>query len=121
MAGGTGHDDGRGCLVVNTVTELGAADPDVGQRTAAAFAGTRETLAALLRRAVGAGELADDLDVDGAAEMLFTIVLGLRVRERAGHDPRRMAAAIGSALDGLQTDAEATGATAQEASVRPEG
>ncbi|RJL27133.1 TetR/AcrR family transcriptional regulator [Bailinhaonella thermotolerans] len=89
-----GHEPGRGCLVVNTATELGAADPGVQERTEAAFEVTRRTLASLLRRGVADGDLPAALDVDGAVELLFTAVLGLRVRERAGHDPRRLAEAI---------------------------
>ncbi|MDF5754273.1 TetR/AcrR family transcriptional regulator [Spongiactinospora sp. TRM90649] len=96
-----GHEAGRGCFVVNTATELGAADPDVRERTEAAFEGTRTTLAALLRRGVHDGELPAALDVDAAAESLFTTVLGLRVRERAGHDPGRLATAIDFAIESL--------------------
>ncbi|GAA3140374.1 TetR/AcrR family transcriptional regulator [Planomonospora alba] len=89
-----GHEAGRGCFVVNTATELGAADPEVRQRTEAAFDVTRRTLTSLLQRGVRDGDLPAALDVDAAAEMLFTTVLGLRVRERAGHDPQRLATAI---------------------------
>ncbi|MEW9552612.1 TetR/AcrR family transcriptional regulator [Nonomuraea sp. NPDC050783] len=88
------HEAGRGCFVVNTATELGATDPAVQERTEAAFEGTRRTLAALLRRGVRDGELPATLDVEAAAESLFTTVLGLRVRERAGHDAQRLATAI---------------------------
>ncbi|MGW4799753.1 TetR/AcrR family transcriptional regulator [Nonomuraea sp. NPDC004297] len=93
-----GHEAGRGCFVVNTAAELGAADPEVRAQTEAAFDDTRKTLAALLRRGVADGDLPAALAVDEAVELLFTTVLGLRVRERAGHDPRRLAAAIDFAL-----------------------
>jgi TetR/AcrR family transcriptional repressor of nem operon len=75
----------RGCFVVNTATELGADDPAVDERTQAAFGVTRETLQEVLRRGRRDGELRADLDVTAAAEALFTLVLGLRVRARAGH------------------------------------
>jgi TetR/AcrR family transcriptional repressor of nem operon len=47
------------------------------------------------------GELPTDLDVDAAVELLFTTVLGLRVRERAGHDLARLATAIDVAIRAL--------------------
>ncbi|MEV4012027.1 TetR/AcrR family transcriptional regulator [Nonomuraea angiospora] len=88
------HEAGRGCFVVNTATELGATDPDVRQRTEAAFEVTQKTLASLLRRGIREGDLPSTCDVDAAVESLFTTVLGLRVRERAGHDPQRLATAV---------------------------
>ncbi|MEU6798118.1 TetR family transcriptional regulator C-terminal domain-containing protein [Nonomuraea wenchangensis] len=94
MLGTVDHEAGRGCFVVNTATELGATDPAVRQRTEAAFEGTRKTLASLLRRGIRDGDLPATLDVEAAVESLFTTVLGLRVRERAGHDAQRLATAI---------------------------
>ncbi|MCK2214998.1 TetR/AcrR family transcriptional regulator [Actinomadura sp. ATCC 31491] len=88
------HEAGRGCFVVNTATELGATDPAVLERTEAAFEGTRKSLASLLRRGVRDGELPAGLDVEAAVESLFTTVLGLRVRERAGHDAERLTTAV---------------------------
>ncbi|MGR6922196.1 TetR/AcrR family transcriptional regulator [[Actinomadura] parvosata] len=93
-----GDEAGRGCLVVNTATELGADDPDIRRRTEAAFDVTRKALEAVLRRGCRDGELPADLDVDAAVDLLFTTVLGLRVRERAGHDPERLAATIDFAV-----------------------
>jgi TetR/AcrR family transcriptional repressor of nem operon len=89
---------GRGCFVVNTATELGTTDDQVSQRTEAAFEVTRQALRSLLLQGRGKGELPADLDVDAAVELLFTTVLGLRVRERAGHDPARLATAIDVAI-----------------------
>ncbi|PXY30917.1 TetR/AcrR family transcriptional regulator [Prauserella muralis] len=99
----TGDDQhtGLGCFVVNTTTELGTTDPEVRRRTEAAFDVTRQAIAAVLRRGCRDGELAADLDVDAATELLFTTVLGLRVRERAGHDPARLAGTIDAAIDAL--------------------
>ncbi|WP_433413820.1 TetR/AcrR family transcriptional regulator [Microtetraspora malaysiensis] len=100
-----GHESGRGCFVVNTATELGAADPEVRQRTEAAFEVTQKTLASLLRRGIRDGDLPATLDVDAAVESLFTTVLGLRVRERAGHDPQRLATAIDFTIKTLAASA----------------
>ncbi|RFU41745.1 TetR/AcrR family transcriptional regulator [Actinomadura logoneensis] len=96
---------GRGCFVVNTATELGTGDADVRERTEAAFEVTRRALRSLLDEGRRTGELSGDLDIDAAVELLFTTVLGLRVRERAGHDPARLAAAIDAAIRSLGPDA----------------
>jgi TetR/AcrR family transcriptional regulator, transcriptional repressor for nem operon len=92
---------GPGCLVVNTATELGTTDTEVSARTEAAFEVTRSALRSLLDEGRRTGELPTDLDLDAAVELLFTTVLGLRVRERAGHDPQRLATAIDFAIHGL--------------------
>lgn len=95
---------GRGCFVVNTATELGTADDQIHQRTEAAFEVTRQALRSLLREGRQRGELPTTLDIDASVELLFTTVLGLRVRERAGHDPARLATAIDAAIHSLGPD-----------------
>ncbi|MBO2447912.1 TetR/AcrR family transcriptional regulator [Actinomadura barringtoniae] len=97
----TGAAAGQGCLVVNTATELGTTDAEVSARTEAAFEVTRSALRSLLDQGRRNGELPADLDLDAATELLFTTVLGLRVRERAQHDPQRMATAIDFAIQAL--------------------
>lgn len=92
----------RGCFVVNTATELGADDPDVDERTQAAFRVTRDALQDLLQRGCRAGQLRADLDVPATADTLFTLVLGLRVRARAGHTAAELAAVIDAAVRGLR-------------------
>ncbi|NUP19115.1 MAG: TetR/AcrR family transcriptional regulator [Streptomyces sp.] len=93
-----GGEPGRGCFVVNTATELGTSDTQVSRRTEAAFEVTRQALRSLLRTGRDRGELPLDLDIDATVEMLFTTVLGLRVRERAGHAPASLATAIDAAI-----------------------
>lgn len=95
---------GRGCFVVNTATELGTADDQIHQRTEAAFEVTRQALRSLLHEGRQRGELPTTLDIEASVELLFTTVLGLRVRERAGHDPARLATAIDAAIQSLGPD-----------------
>ncbi|MGY1456505.1 TetR/AcrR family transcriptional regulator [Streptomyces sp. SS8] len=92
---------GRGCFVVNTATELGTTDRQVHQRTEAAFEVTQRALRSLLAEGRDHGELPADVDIDAAVELLFTTVLGLRVRERAGHDLARLTTAIDVAIRAL--------------------
>ncbi|WP_406314345.1 hypothetical protein OHA77_39070 [Streptosporangium sp. NBC_01639] len=74
--------------MVDTAAGLGTTDPEVRQRTEAAFDVTRKTLASLLGSGIRDGDLPAALDVDAAVELLFTAVLGLRVRERASGGSR---------------------------------
>lgn len=90
-----------GCFVINTATEIGTDDPDTTQRVHGTFAGTTEIIADLLRRGVTVGELPADLDADTTADLLFTILIGLRVRYRAGHDPQRLRDTVDEALHKL--------------------
>jgi TetR/AcrR family transcriptional repressor of nem operon len=92
----------RGCFVVNTATELGADDPAVDGRTQAAFGVTRHALQEILQRGLRDGELRADLDVTATAESLFTLVLGLRVRARAGHGAAELAGVIDTAVRSLR-------------------
>ncbi len=92
----------RGCFVVNTATELGAEDPTVDGRTQAAFGVTRQALQEILQRGLRDGELRADLDVTATAESLFTLVLGLRVRARAGHGAAELAGVIDTAVRSLR-------------------
>jgi TetR/AcrR family transcriptional repressor of nem operon len=101
ISGARDADTAEGCFVVNTATELGTTDAAVQQRIEAAFEVTRDTLRKVLRRGIAAGELPADLDIDAAVESLFTTVLGLRVRERAHHDPARLITAIDFAIGSL--------------------
>ncbi|GAA2411983.1 TetR/AcrR family transcriptional regulator [Streptomyces glaucosporus] len=96
-----GDKSGRGCFVVNTATELGTTDEKVRLRTEAAFETTRQALRSALAAGRDRGELSADLDIDDAVELLFTTVLGLRVRERAGHDTERLTTAIDLAIRAL--------------------
>jgi TetR/AcrR family transcriptional repressor of nem operon len=90
--------DTAGCFLVNTAIELGTGDPETARRVDAAFEGTTDAIAALLRRGITAGELPADLDADATADLLFTTLAGLRVRHRAGHDSRKLRAAVDRAL-----------------------
>jgi TetR/AcrR family transcriptional repressor of nem operon len=92
----------RGCFVVNTATELGADDPAVDERTQAAFGVTRDSLREVLDRGRRDGELRTDLDVAATAELLFTLVLGLRVRARAGHGPAELTSVIDTTISSLR-------------------
>jgi TetR/AcrR family transcriptional repressor of nem operon len=91
----------RGCFVVNTATELGTDDTAIDECTQAAFDVTREALKEFLHRGRRDGELRADLHVAATAEALFTLVLGLRVRARAGHGPADLRSVIDTTVEAL--------------------
>ncbi len=80
--------DGKGCLMVNTVAELGVGDPDAVIRARSAFEALRDAIADLIDRGVARGDITRGVDVRATSELLLSTVLGLRIRARAGdaHD-----------------------------------
>ncbi len=74
----------RGCLAVNTVTELAPHDPEVIE----VLLTYRDRLIALLTETIArgqaAGEFRAELDAERAARLLFTVMAGLMVSMKVG-------------------------------------
>jgi AcrR family transcriptional regulator len=71
----------RGCLMVNSVAELGSQDP-VSSRLGAAYReGLRQAFAAALRQPAERGELASD-QIQSRANVLASLVMGLFLTAR---------------------------------------
>lgn len=77
-------DNGRGCLLCNTATELGAADEEVAAAIRALLDDLAELLSRALTNARESGELSPDLDPDTVARHLVATQLGLAVMVRTG-------------------------------------
>jgi TetR/AcrR family transcriptional regulator, transcriptional repressor for nem operon len=84
-------DEKLGCLVVNAGMELSPADPAMQARVAQSLDGIRLMLRDLLRQA-------KVKDPEGAAGVLQTVFLGLRVLVRTGAPPRQILAVAEKAL-----------------------
>lgn len=82
--------DRPGCLITNTATELAAHDAQASEQVGAALGGARDSIAALLRAAAEAGEVDPTLDVDAAADHLFTLLQGAIVMSRSGQSADRL-------------------------------
>ena len=81
----------RGCMMVNTVTELAAHDAEVKRFADAAEATKEVVFADAVRRGQERGEISPAKDPEVLAKFLYNAVLGLRVRatrtpEREGLD-----------------------------------
>lgn len=86
VAAGTRPGTPPGCLLVNTATELGPQDPEIGAFVARSLAEVEAFFADRLRAGQSRGEVAADLDPDTTATALLGLFLGLRVLTRAGAD-----------------------------------
>ncbi|HEY0495349.1 MAG TPA: TetR/AcrR family transcriptional regulator [Kutzneria sp.] len=76
-------DDYRGCLIVNSSTELGPSDDEVAQHLSRHAEVARETLEALIRRGQRDGSVTDRIDPETATAVAFNAWLGIRVQRRA--------------------------------------
>ena len=76
-------DDYRGCLVVNSATELGPTDDEVDERLRRHLTVGREVLDAQIRRGQQDGSVTDGIDPETLAAVAFNVWLGVRVGVRA--------------------------------------
>ena len=70
----------RGCMMVNTVTELAAHDAQIKRFADVAEAKKEDVFAEAIRRGQASGEISLEKDADALAKFLYNAVLGLRVR-----------------------------------------
>lgn len=76
-------DDFRGCLFVNSSTELGPSDDAVAERLAQHSAVARETLAGMICQGQRDGSVTDRIDAETATAVAFNAWVGVRVQVRA--------------------------------------
>jgi AcrR family transcriptional regulator len=76
-----------GCLIGRSCAEISALSKEGKAATLAAAARQREILAGLLRGGVGAGELAEDTDIDAMAWYYLGVLQAVLNFPQAGADP----------------------------------
>ena len=81
----------RGCLIVNTASELVSRDPRVAQWMETAARRQEEALTALVERGQTAGEIAPWRDAKALGRFLFAAAQGLIVTGTADPDPAVLA------------------------------
>jgi TetR/AcrR family transcriptional repressor of nem operon len=91
----------RGCFFVNAAMERGAHDAEVAGRAADAFGQLRAALAGAVARGQAEREFREGRSPDEAADMLLTLIQGLRVLGKTMPDRARLAASVEMALDML--------------------
>jgi TetR/AcrR family transcriptional regulator, transcriptional repressor for nem operon len=102
VAGMTGSEPRRGCLLANTAVELAPRDPEVAARISRYVRRTEEAFAGALVRAGEAGEIPADRNPRALARFLVSNLHGLRVLARAGTDRRTLEDAARVALEALR-------------------
>lgn len=83
----------RGCLLVNTLLEVGRQNPTIQHEASVHLAEVEQRVANNLRQAQAVGELAAERDIDTLAALLMTMVWGMRVLGRT-HPPAAKVQAV---------------------------
>ncbi|TAJ08421.1 MAG: TetR/AcrR family transcriptional regulator [Nitrospirae bacterium] len=81
---GLSYPERKGCLIANTVMELGPREQEIGNRTAKAMGDLEETFFKTLTRAKAQGELRSGKDPRSLARFLTTMMQGVIVMLKAG-------------------------------------
>lgn len=90
----------RGCMMVNTITELSAVEPNLAQVAHDARRELHEMFRSALNGRVAGGESTPE-EVDGDAEYLVTLFLGLRVLAQSGPDRAKAEAIVKRGLEAV--------------------
>jgi len=91
----------RGCLLVNTVLEVGRHNPEVQARVKAHLAEIEGAFQGALEEAQAQGQLGPDESPDALASFLMTTIWGLRVLSGTGADARSARQVVDQALSVL--------------------
>lgn len=102
IATSTGVARTRGCLSVNTATEIGVNDAEVAEILSRGAQQSKADLAAALAEAKAQGELPAALDEKAGADFVLTVMRGLRVSAKAGANVAETRNAVRMALLALR-------------------
>jgi len=84
VAFGTGDGPRRGCLVTNSILEIGEKDAAVADRCSVNQSEVQRAFEYALRGAVADGDLRESVDIEATARMLLAQAYGLSVLSKAG-------------------------------------
>ncbi|MEU6393066.1 TetR family transcriptional regulator [Streptomyces sp. NPDC046939] len=93
--------DRRGCMAVNTATELASADPEAAEAVRKMFARTEQAFLAALQEAQRAGEIDAARDVRALAALLLSTVIGMRVLAKTADGRAQVERVVDGLLDTL--------------------
>ena len=96
-----GDPEGRGCLAINSLAELGGTHDELGDLIANAVLGSAARLEELLGFAVQNEELPAKTDVHALALALQNLMVGVNVLAKALHDEAELWLAVKTTLLGL--------------------
>lgn len=92
----------RGCLITNSILEIGDSDAGVANSCAANQEAVLRGLEGALQNAVSAGDLEPGLDVGATARMLLSHMYGMSVMSKAGMSRDELGAAVEEVLARLK-------------------
>lgn len=87
-----------GCLIVNSVAELGSSDEAVADVSKEMFDLVQDAFQAAIERGQADGELTSGADPRDAASALLAVVIGTNVLAKAGRDPSQLTRLLDAAL-----------------------
>lgn len=96
--------DGRGCLVVNTIAEIGGREPDVAAQLKGATIKLRVSFAQCLRTAQVDGTIRPGLDPNALAALAVAAGDGAMLHSQVATDPGDMAASLAAFLQMIRAD-----------------
>ncbi|MCG6966665.1 MAG: TetR/AcrR family transcriptional regulator [Chromatiaceae bacterium] len=103
VSGGTGDGQRRGCLLVNTVLEIGRHNPGIQARVKSHLDEIEGLFVAALEQAQALGLLGADRSPGSLAKFLMTTLWGLRVLGGTGADAADQRLVVRQALSVLRT------------------
>jgi TetR/AcrR family transcriptional repressor of nem operon len=92
----------RGCLVMNTASELAQSEPPIAEDVAVSIARFRRALRAAVERAQREGDIDPRRDAATLAAFLVSTMSGLKVQAKAGADADTLKGIIEVALKALR-------------------
>ncbi len=102
----TSQPEARGCMIVNSVTELVGSDPKLGPVIEDTLSSSKRQFEVLLQKAVENGEIAGSTDVVNKALALQNLLMGINVMSKVITEETELWAIAKQTLDGLQLYAE---------------
>lgn len=96
-----GDPDRRGCLAVNTATELAGVDPEATDAVRRMFDRTEGAFQAVIEEGRRSGEIAPDRDPRALASLLLNTVVGMRVIAKSADGPDRLRRTVDALLASL--------------------
>ncbi|MFI0979702.1 TetR/AcrR family transcriptional regulator [Streptomyces sp. NPDC021093] len=96
-----GDPDRRGCMAVNSATELAGTDQAAAELVRRMFDRTESAFQAMVEEGQRAGEIDPGRDAAALGSMLLDILVGSRVLARIAEGPERLARVIDATIDSL--------------------
>lgn len=92
----------RGCLLMNTASELAQKDPTIACRVDSGLSGLREIFAEAVRRGQGEGAITTEQAAESLADYLVCSVGGLKTLVKGGAEEARVKEIVAIILRGLR-------------------